>query len=106
MIPQYVLEYFKYEGPVICTQPEKLAVSTISSYVSTIMDVNLGEEVGYRYKNMDKIKTSKSPTGGTQIDSKLIFATHGILENEAYKNKLENYKAIIIDEAHDRNHWR
>ena len=103
MIPQYVLEYFKYEGPVICTQPRKLAVSSIASYVSTIMDVNLGEEIGYRYKNMDKIKTSKSITGGTQIDSKLIFATHGILENEAYKNKLENYKAIIIDEAHDRN---
>lgn len=94
-LTQYLHEdgYSNY-GMVGCTQPRRVAAMSVAKRVSEEMAVNLGEEVGYA------IRFEDSTTEKTLIK----YMTDGILLRESLRESdLDNYSAIIMDEAHERS---
>ncbi|CAH0016620.1 unnamed protein product [Clonostachys rhizophaga] len=96
-IPQMLL-YDEYESGlrIACTQPRRLAATTLAERVSKEMAVVLGEEVGYQIggeKNMDK----------NNKRSRLAYMTEdSLVRKMGSDNKLSDFACIIIDEAHER----
>lgn len=93
-LPQYLVEdgYGK-SGKIVCTQPRRVAAMSVAARVAEEMGVKLGQEVGYsiRFENNTSEKTN------------LIYATDGNLLRLLMSNpSLDEYSAIIIDEAHER----
>ncbi|QHN84888.1 Putative pre-mRNA-splicing factor ATP-dependent RNA helicase [Arachis hypogaea] len=99
-IPQFVLNAVDLETPdkcrkmmIACTQPRRVAAMSVSRRVAEEMDVTIGEEVGYSIRFED---CSSSRTV-------LKYLTDGMLLREAMTDPLlEQYKVIILDEAHER----
>ncbi|KAJ2554509.1 DEAH-box ATP-dependent RNA helicase prp43 [Coemansia sp. RSA 1933] len=95
-IPQYtVLDMLpQLEGKMIaCTQPRRVAATSVAQRVAAEFDVKLGQEVGYsiRFEDCTSSKTV------------LKYCTDGMLLREAMSdNMLSRYSAIILDEAHER----
>lgn len=91
-VPQYILEMNPEHG-IACTQPRRVAATSVSERVAEEMDVQLGEEVGYsiRFDDMSSEKT------------RLKYLTDGMLLREAMSDPLlSRYSVIILDEAHER----
>ncbi|KAK6986598.1 hypothetical protein BgiMline_016250 [Biomphalaria glabrata] len=83
-------------GPIVCTQPRKVAAITLAERVAKEMVVNVGQLVGYK----TGIKKMISKRG----DTKIIFSTDHCLLNECLKDKhFSGYSCIIVDEAHERS---
>lgn len=90
----------RYQGlNVMCTQPKVLTAKSLAEDVSSKpfnKDMILGETVGYR-------------TGPFKVLPKkgLIYATAGSLREELNTNDdmtfINNYKIIMVDEAHERS---
>ncbi|XP_006822620.1 pre-mRNA-splicing factor ATP-dependent RNA helicase PRP16-like [Saccoglossus kowalevskii] len=94
-LTQYLHEegFSKY-GMIGCTQPRRVAAMSVAKRVSEEMDVSLGEEVGYAIRFEDV--TSKRTI--------IKYMTDGILLRESLSEPdLDNYSAIIMDEAHERS---
>lgn len=95
-IPQYVLydELPQFTGKLIaCTQPRRVAATSVAQRVADELDVTLGNEVGYsvRFDNCTSEKTM------------LKYMTDGQLLRECmHDNDMSRYSCIIIDEAHER----
>ncbi|KAK9803444.1 hypothetical protein WJX73_001656 [Symbiochloris irregularis] len=92
---QYLHEdgYTMY-GMVGCTQPRRVAAMSVAKRVSEEMDVELGGEVGYaiRFEDCTSDKTV------------IKYMTDGVLLRETLREgDLDNYSAIIMDEAHERS---
>ncbi|WP_018970796.1 ATP-dependent RNA helicase HrpA [Rubritalea marina] len=96
-LPKMALEYLKRagsQGIVGCTQPRRLAASSVAKRVAEELKVTLGNEVGYQVRFQDK----------TNADTVLKFMTDGILLAETQgAPQLGRYGVIIIDEAHERS---
>ena len=76
------------------TQPRRIAARSVATRIASELEVNLGEQVGFKVRFADK--TSK----GTSIK----VMTDGILLAETQKDpKLLQYDTLIIDEAHERS---
>lgn len=94
-LTQYLHEdgYTTY-GMVGCTQPRRVAAMSVAKRVSDEMGTVLGEEVGYA------IRFEDCTSGKTMIK----YMTDGILLRESLREPdLDNYSAIIMDEAHERS---
>lgn len=95
-IPQFLLfdEQPQLKGRMIaCTQPRRVAATSVAQRVAEEMDVELGKQVGYSIRFEDC--TSESTL--------LKYMTDGMLLREAMTDPLlSRYSAIILDEAHDR----
>ncbi|XP_049807833.1 pre-mRNA-splicing factor ATP-dependent RNA helicase PRP16 [Schistocerca nitens] len=94
-LTQYLHEdgYSKY-GMIGCTQPRRVAAMSVAKRVSDEMGTHLGEEVGYaiRFEDCTSEKTI------------IKYMTDGILLRESLRESdLDNYSAIIMDEAHERS---
>lgn len=94
-LTQYLHEdgYSKY-GMIGCTQPRRVAAMSVAKRVSDEMGRKLGEEVGYsiRFEDCTSDKTI------------IKYMTDGILLRESLRESdLDNYCAIIMDEAHERS---
>jgi HrpA-like RNA helicase len=87
---------------VVCTQPRRLAATSVAARVATEFGCNIGEQVGYQVGISGSKKgttTSKRISGKTVIR----FVTEGILINDFMKDRmLKKYSVIIVDEAHER----
>jgi pre-mRNA-splicing factor ATP-dependent RNA helicase DHX15/PRP43 len=94
-IPQFLLDDFCTPGEsmIACTQPRRVAATSIASRVADELDVVLGDEVGYSIRFED-VTSSKTV---------LKFVTDGMLLREAMSDPLlSRYSVILLDEAHER----
>jgi ATP-dependent helicase HrpA len=82
------------EAHIGCTQPRRIAATSVAARVASELGVELGREVGYKIRFADK--TSR----GTYVK----FMTDGILLAEIQGDPLlRAYDTLILDEAHERN---
>ena len=96
-VPQ-ALVYDEYASGlrVACTQPRRLAATSLASRVALEMGVALGEEVGYQIGGDRNIDQNDKTT-------RLSYMTEGVLLlKHASDRDLSEYACIIIDEAHER----
>jgi len=78
-----------------CTQPRRIAATSVAARVAEELQVPLGREVGYQIRFEDK--TDKTAT-------RVKFMTDGVLLAETRKDPdLRQYDTIIVDEAHERS---
>ncbi|CAK1586489.1 unnamed protein product [Parnassius mnemosyne] len=94
-LTQYLHEEgFTRLGTVGCTQPRRVAAMSVAKRVSDEMGCKLGEEVGYAIRFEDC----------TSPNTVIKYMTDGILLREGLREPdLDNYCAIIMDEAHERS---
>lgn len=78
-----------------CTQPRRIAATSVAKRVADELQVPLGKEVGYQIRFEDR--TDRKTTA-------VKFMTDGVLlaETRADRN-LKQYDTLIIDEAHERS---
>ncbi|KAH9001424.1 P-loop containing nucleoside triphosphate hydrolase protein [Lactarius akahatsu] len=96
-IPQYLHETgWSSGGRVIaCTQPRRVAVTSVAARTAHEMGSIVGEEVGYTIRFEDV--SSKSLT-------RICYMTDGVLFREALIDPLlSRFSVIMVDEAHERS---
>ncbi len=93
-LPKFCLESFsKYSFLIGCTQPRRVAATSVSSRVATELEPRQNL-VGYKIRFHDK----------TTRFTRIKFMTDGVLLAETRKDPLlKSYGVIIIDEAHERS---
>lgn len=97
-LPQYLYEagYCSKDGKkymVGCTQPRRVAATSVAARVAEEMNVKLGQEVGYSIRFEDE----------TSEKTVVKYLTDGTLLREFLSDPLlSNYSALVIDEAHER----
>ncbi|MDP7353649.1 MAG: ATP-dependent RNA helicase HrpA [Desulfobacterales bacterium] len=94
-IPQFFMAAARgINGIIGCTQPRRIAVTTVAHRIAEELGEELGESVGYkiRFKEM------------TRKESFIKIMTDGILLAETLTDPyLNQYDTIIVDEAHERS---
>ncbi|THH10855.1 hypothetical protein EW145_g1061 [Phellinidium pouzarii] len=96
-IPQYLHESGWAAGGsmIACTQPRRVAATSVAQRVAEEMGSILGDEVGYtiRFEDVSNIERTR-----------IRYMTDGILFRETQMDPLlSRYSVIMIDEAHERN---
>jgi ATP-dependent RNA helicase HrpA len=81
-------------GQIGCTQPRRIAATSVAARVAQELQTELGDVVGYKVRFNDKVKNT----------SYVKFMTDGILLAEIQGDPLlRGYDTILIDEAHERS---
>ena len=81
-------------GTIVCTQPRKIAATSLASRVAQEMDSAVGGLVGFHVG----MKAKRGPA------TRLLYVTDQVLLNECLKDQLfAKFSCIIIDEAHERS---
>uniref|UniRef100_A0A1I7XD33 RNA helicase n=1 Tax=Heterorhabditis bacteriophora TaxID=37862 RepID=A0A1I7XD33_HETBA len=81
-------------GCIGVSQPRRVACISLASRVSSEMQSELGERVGYH------VRFERAVSDATQI----CYLTDGILLREAIHDPvLKDYSTIVVDEAHERS---
>ncbi|ORY22759.1 pre-mRNA splicing factor [Naematelia encephala] len=95
-IPQYLHEagWTKENHVVACTQPRRVAATSVATRVAEEVGSVLGDEVGYSIR----FEELSSPTR-----TRIKYMTDGMLFRETMMDPLlSRYSVIMIDEAHER----
>ncbi|MFC1494965.1 ATP-dependent RNA helicase HrpA [Thermodesulfobacteriota bacterium] len=94
-IPKMCLEAGRgISGKIGCTQPRRIAASTISRRIAEELGEKLGKSVGYKIRFKDR--TPYSAYIKVMTDGMLLAETQG-------DSFLYEYDTLIIDEAHERS---
>ena len=93
---QYLAEMgYAKKGIIGCTQPRRVAATSIAKRVAEEYGCELGEEVGYTIRFEDM----------TSPATRIKYMTEGMLMREYLAdNNLSKYICILLDEAHEREY--
>ncbi|KAL3644364.1 hypothetical protein CASFOL_012296 [Castilleja foliolosa] len=93
-VTQYLAEAgYTTRGKIGCTQPRRMAATSVATRVAEEFGCRLGEEVGYAIRFED----CSSP------DTVIKYMTDGMLLREILVDEdLSQYSVIMLDEAHER----
>lgn len=81
-------------GLIGCTQPRRVAAMSVAKRVAEEMGCDLGQDVGYAIRFEDC----------TSENTLIKYMTDGVLLRESLREPdLDNYSAIVMDEAHERS---
>ena len=87
---------------IACTQPRRVAATSVAKRVAEEMDVVCGEEVGFSVRFEDNC-SSKTMLKYCKRYVIIRYLTDGMLLREAITDPLLNaYDVIILDEVHER----
>lgn len=94
-LTQYLHEEgYSKNGLIGCTQPRRVAAVSVAKRVAEEMGTQLKQTVGYAIRFEDC----------TSPETKIKYMTDGVLLRESLNDPdLEQYGAIIMDEAHERS---
>ena len=94
-LPQYCLAAGRgIDGLIGCTQPRRIAATTVSRRIAEELGQEPGQAVGYKIRFKDR----------TPPDAYIKIMTDGILLAETQGDRyLGSYDTIIVDEAHERS---
>lgn len=96
--PQYIFEDALLQGRgdsvnIVCTQPRRVAATSVAERVSEEMCDRLGNQVGYQIR-MESKKSAKT---------RLLFCTTGVILRRLQEDKdLQSISHLIVDEVHER----
>lgn len=77
-----------------CSQPRRIAATSVAARVAEELGVELGREVGFKIRFSDR----------TSADTYVKFVTDGILLAEMQGDPLlRGYDTLLVDEAHERS---
>merc|ERR1719428_1064021 len=97
LIPQLVCDASDLvpdDKVVVCTQPRRVAAITLAEYVARDRGQELGDEVGYQIRFINKFSEN----------TRLIYATTAIVLRRLHSEKtLDSIGCLIIDEVHERD---
>ena len=94
-IPKFCLAAGRgIDGKIGCTQPRRIAATTVSKRIAEELGEELGRTVGYKIRFKDK--TSPNAFIKIMTDGILLAET----QNDPYLNE---YDTIMVDEAHERS---
>lgn len=98
-VPQYIMEHYALHKKVcriICTQPRRIAATSIADRVSQEREDRLGNSVGYQIRLESRVKA----------DTNLIFTTSGFLLRCLTSSKpdevFNSVTHLFLDEVHER----
>lgn len=95
-IPQFILHALQPQNKKLmigCTQPRRVAATSVARRVAEELDVTMGKHVGYTIRFEDC----------TSNETIVKYMTDGMLLREAMADpSLSRYAAIVLDEAHER----
>ena len=77
---------------IIMSQPRRITSKNIAEYIAKELDVEIGAEVGYKYR-YENVSSD---------DTIILIVTDGLLVQYLYKN-MEQYNIVVIDETHTRS---
>ena len=96
-VPQYILDRCVRDGvecSIVCTQPRKVAATSVARRVCDERDWRLGGVVGYQVGMATEVSE----------DTRLTYVTTGVLLRKLVKSKDMNaFTHVIIDEVHERD---
>ncbi|WVO12762.1 hypothetical protein L204_100370 [Cryptococcus depauperatus] len=95
-IPQYLHEagWTEQSHVIACTQPRRVAATSVATRVAEEVGSILGDEVGYSIRFEDLTNPTRT---------KIKYMTDGMLFRETMMDPLlSRYSVIMIDEAHER----
>ena len=94
-LPKYCLAAGRgIDGLIGCTQPRRIAATTVSRRIAEELGQEPGQAVGYKIRFKDR----------TDKDTYIKLMTDGILLAETQGDRyLSAYDTIIVDEAHERS---
>lgn len=94
IIPKLALHRGNYKKNVVITGPKRTVTSSNADFAAKCLDVNLGSEVGYRYRGMSMVSDK----------TKLLFATDGLVLAwlKSGSEQFKNIDTLILDEVHER----
>eukprot|EP00924_Labyrinthula_sp_SR-Ha-C_P015130 augustus_masked-scaffold_9-processed-gene-9.42-mRNA-1 protein AED:0.01 eAED:0.02 QI:0/-1/0/1/-1/1/1/0/827 len=93
MVQYLADEGYARNGMIGCTQPRRVAASSVAKRVAEEVGCRLGDYVGYtiRFKDVTSSRT------------RIKYMTDGMLMREYLNDKyLDKYSVLILDEAHER----
>lgn len=101
-IPQFLLDEIRphpfdptIPHKIACTQPRRVAATSVAARVASERNCELGTEVGYRIRFHD----FSDPK-----ETRLLFLTDGMAVREAVQDPtFSKYACVILDEAHERS---
>jgi ATP-dependent RNA helicase DHX8/PRP22 len=93
-LTQYLLEDgYADLGRIGCTQPRRVAATSVAKRVAEEVGCALGQEVGYAIRFEDF----------TSQETRIKYMTDGMLLRECLDDPdFEEYSVIMVDEAHER----
>ncbi|CAE8642784.1 unnamed protein product [Polarella glacialis] len=92
-VPAYLVDDLELAGPVVCTQPRRVAAKSLAERVAEEFGTDLGVLVGYH------IGTRGGGVARQACEqTELLFVTDGLLLH----NQRLRVGAMVVDEAHER----